>query len=283
MVATRHRIQQKADPVQTYWRDIDNYQLLSHEEEVELARRARQGDTGARHKLVTANLRFVVRVARGYAGRGLSLMELISEGNVGLLAAVERFDERRGYKFITYAVWWIRQAILKALVQVGRARRSPMSRINDLRRIERDARALSQELGRIPTFDEVLHSANLNPARAQKALEEARDDVSIDAPFFEGEDRGWEGVLADESRAPDRELDHVLRGDAIRACLAELDERERVVICSYYGLDGYSPMTLEQIGEIVGVTRERVRQLRDGALAKMRCRHGAELADFSQN
>ena len=282
MIATQHR-SSSSDPVEAYWRDIDGYELLSHADEMDLAFRARHGDERARQRLVTANLRFVVRVAREYAGRGLSLMELISEGNMGLLAAVDRFDETRGFKFITYAVWWIRQSILKALVQVGRARRSPMSRINDLRRIERDAQQLGQHLGRAPTFAEVLESSQLSEGRAQHALEESRSDISLDAPLFDDEERGWEAVLADESAAADAQLDDAMLIELVQDCLSLLDKRERLVICSYYGLDGYTPMTLEQIGGIVGVTRERVRQLRDGALEKMRRGQVDGLLEFSQN
>jgi RNA polymerase primary sigma factor len=282
MVATQQR-SRGTDPVEAYWRDIDSYELLSHADEMALAFSARHGDACARQRLVTANLRFVVRVAREYAGRGLSLMELISEGNVGLLAAVDRFDETRGFKFITYAVWWIRQAILKALVQVGRARRSPMSRINDLRRIERDAQQLSQDLGRVPSFAEVLDSAQLSEGRAQNALEESRSDVSLDAPLFDDEERGWGAILADESAAADIQLDHTMLTDMVRDRMQVLDKRERLIICSYYGMDGYSVMTLEEIGRIVGVTRERVRQLRDGALEKMRRGHVDELMEFSRN
>lgn len=283
MAPTSTQPQYDDSPVQAYWRDIDHYQLLTHAQEIDLARRSRQGDAEARQQLVTANLRFVVRIARGYTGRGLSLMELISEGNMGLMAAVERFDERRGFKFITYAVWWIRQAILKALVQVGRARRSPMSRINDLRQIERDAQTLCQKLGRVPTFTEVVETSKLNPMRAQNALEEARDDVSLDAPVFFGEERGWDAVLAADDSDPGQKLDQLLQRDAVQACLRGLDEREQLVLRSYYGLNGFTPMTLEQIGAIVGVTRERVRQLRDAALHKIRAQHGDQLADVSQN
>ena len=255
--------------METYWRDIDSYELLDRAEEIALARRARQGDAEARERLVTANLRFVVRVAREYTGRGLSLMELVSEGNMGLLTAVERFDETRGFKFITYAVWWIRQAILKALAQVGRARRSPMSRLNDLRSMERQTRRLSQKLGRLPTFAEILAVSDMNPSRAHNALAEARADISLDASMFHGEDRKRVVALADRTAMVDQQVEASQLDEMIRQSLAVLDERERLIICSYYGLEGYSPMTLGKIGSIVGVTRERVRQLRDSALEKM--------------
>ncbi len=283
MVAAQHGPGRDGEPLEAYWRDIDSYELLGHEEEIELARRARQGDARARERLVTANLRFVVRVAREYTGRGLTLMELVSEGNMGLLWAVDRFDETRGFKFITYAVWWIRQSILKALAQVGRARRAPMSRLNDLRRLERTARHLCQKLGRVPTLAEVGAASALRPSRLRNALTEARTDVSLEAPFCADEERAWGTILADGAAVADRQLEAAETRRIVEQCLAVLDERERTIIRAYYGLDGNAPLTLEQIGIGVGVTRERVRQLRDGALAKMRDALGAELPAFSRN
>jgi RNA polymerase primary sigma factor len=283
MIAAKNDSFGNFDPVESYWRDIDQYELLSQDEEFELARKARKGDEQARQKLVTANLRFVVRVAREYAGRGLSLMELISEGNMGLLSAVERFDAERGFKFITYAVWWIRQAILKALSQASRARRAPMSRINDLRKVERDTRKLSQRLGRTPTFDELVEHMPLSQMRARNALEEAHRDISLDAPFYAADDEGWESLLAVEEADAEELLEASLLAEKMRDCLRKLDERERRIICSYFGLEGYAPMTLEQIGRILGLTRERVRQLRDEALGKMRSRDGTQLRAFSRN
>jgi RNA polymerase primary sigma factor len=283
MVAMQREPGRGSERTDAYWRDIDSYGLLGHDEEVKLARRSRHGDAVARERLVTANLRFVVRVAREYAGRGLTLMELVSEGNLGLLSAVDRFDETRGFKFITYAVWWIRQAILKALAQAGRVRRAPISRINDLRQLEREAQQLSQYLGRGPTHDEVLAASILRPSRVRNALSEARADVSLDAPLFDGEGRAWDEVLADQSAAPDRQLTGTELDEMVERCLGSLDARARLVVCSYYGLGGYSPMTLAQIGDLVGVTRERVRQLRDGALARMRSILGPALPEFSRN
>ena len=283
MIAAKDNSFGSFDPVESYWRDIDQYELLSQDEEFALARRARNGDEQARQKLVTANLRFVVRIAREYVGRGLSLMELISEGNMGLLKAVDRFDAERGFKFITYAVWWIRQAILKSLSQATKARRAPMSRINDLRRIERDTRQLSQRLGRTPTFEELVEHMSLSQLRARNALEEAHRDISLDAPFYPDDEPGWESLLAVDEGGAEEQLEESLLAELMQDCLQKLDERERRIICSYFGLEGYAPMTLEQIGRILGLTRERVRQLRDEALGKMRSRDGVQLRAFSRN
>ena len=283
MIAAKDNSFGSFDPVESYWRDIDQYELLSQDEEFALARRARNGDEQARQKLVTANLRFVVRIAREYVGRGLSLMELISEGNMGLLKAVDRFDAERGFKFITYAVWWIRQAILKSLSQATKARRAPMSRINDLRRIERDTRQLSQRLGRTPTFEELVEHMSLSQLRARNALEEAHHDISLDAPFYPDDEPGWESLLAVDEGGAEEQLEESLLAELMQDCLQKLDERERRIICSYFGLEGYAPMTLEQIGRILGLTRERVRQLRDEALGKMRSRDGVQLRAFSRN
>jgi len=269
--------------VEAYWRDVEHYDLLTQEEEIELSRRARNGDEEARQRLVTANLRFVVSVAREYTGRGLSLMELISEGNMGLLEAVRRFDESRGFKFITYAVWWIRQSILKALAQVGKVRRAPASRLNDLRRIERGSEALSQRLGRVPTLEELVEDLSISQERACNALEVARQDLSLDAPLYGDGEESLAAFFAAEDADVEKEFEEKGLAEMLRECMEVLNERERQIICSYFGLEGHNPVTLEQIGTVLGLTRERIRQLRDKALSKMRRRCRERLLTFSHN
>jgi RNA polymerase primary sigma factor len=271
------------DLTELYWRDIKDAEPLSREKEVEYFRRARAGDQEARQVLVTANLRFVVSVAREYKDYGLSLVELISEGNMGLMEAVKRFDETRGFKFITYAVWWIRQAILKALAENGKIARPPMSQINDLQKIEKESSALAQELGRAPTFDEIAASVDISLERTRNALEVGQQDVSLDAPAFLDEETTVLQVFAAEQEGLDEHFEREEMKQRVNACLGVLDEREYQIVRAYFGLEDTRPMTLEEIGEALGVTRERVRQLRNRALEKMKAQCGELLLEFSSN
>ena len=189
------------DLSESYWRDIQHFQPLSRQREIELVHRARAGDERAMHQMVEANLRFVVRIARGYHGRGLSFMELISEGNLGLMEAVQRFDETRGFKFITYAVWWIRQAILRALAEHGKIARPPLSRVNDLQKVERWTSILAQKLGRDPTPEEIANSAKLSLERTHNALYMAQPDISMDVPTLPDEREPLMATFA--ARTPD--------------------------------------------------------------------------------
>ncbi|MEW6755756.1 MAG: RNA polymerase sigma factor RpoD/SigA [Candidatus Latescibacterota bacterium] len=271
------------DPTELYWRDIKDAEPLSREREVELFARAREGDVAARHELVMANLRFVVSVAREYKDYGLTLIELISEGNIGLMEAIRRFDETRGFKFITYAVWWIRQAILKALAQQGKIARPPMSQINDLQKIEKEASQLAQQLGRAPTYDEVAASVDISAERTRNAMEVGQSDVSLDAPAYADEEAPLHTVFCSDQEGIDERYEKEQMRRAVQACLGVLSEREHQILRYYFGLDDTQPKTLEEIGDAMGITRERVRQLRNRALDKMRSQWGGLLVEFSNN
>ena len=214
----------------------------------------------------------------------MSFLELIAEGNFGLLEAVKRFDETRGFKFITYAVWWIRQAILKALAEQSRAARPPMSQVNDLQKVEKLSARLTQQLGRAPTLEEIAAAADISFERTRNAIELSQNDVSLDAPLAdsEGEDTMM-AVMASEGPCFEESYDCAALHQALHNSLDSLDEREQLIVRSYYGLQGLDPMTLEQIGEILGLTRERVRQLRDRALERVRTEHGDMLLELSIN
>ena len=272
-----------SDSVELYWRDIRDAEPLTREQEVELFKRARTGDEQAHQDIVTANLRFVVSVARDYKDYGLSLIELISEGNIGLLEAVRRFDESRGFKFITYAVWWIRQAILKALAEQGKIARPPMSQLNDLQKIEKDSGALAHRLGRAPTFEEIAAHVDISRERTFNAVRVGQQDISFDAPAFPDDETPLVAVFATEQEGVDDLLEKTQMEQTLQDCLDLLDKREYQIICSYFGLGDFRAMTLEEIGEFMGVTRERVRQLRNRALEKMRLHSGDLLAEFSSN
>ncbi len=271
------------DSVAAYWRDIQHYKPLSRQREGDLFRRAHAGDQQAIEELVQANLRFVVRVAKEYTGRGLSFIELISEGNMGLLEAVKRFDETRGFKFITYAVWWIRQAILKALAHSSKIAQPPMSQINDLQKVEKRAGILSQSLGRAPTLEEIASEADMTPQRAYNAVLASSSDLSLDEPAFDEENTPHIAYLRDEHSDIEAGFERDLLEKVLHQCRSILDEREGYIIRCYFGLDGCEEATLQQIGERMGLTRERVRQLRDRALSKIRISFGELLGELSEN
>ena len=266
-----------------YWRDIKDAEPLSREEEVSLFKRAKAGDEEARQALVRANLRFVVRVAREYHESGLSLIELISEGNVGLLEAVQRFDETRGFKFITYAVWWIRQAILRALAEHGKIARPPLSRVSDRQKVEKEADVLAQELGRAPTVEEIAACVDFSAERIRNAFEMGQLDLPLDAPVFADSEVTFAQIfVSSEPGSHERFVDREMRA-AVADCLKVLDARESHIVRAYFGFDDSPPKTLEEIGESMGVTRERVRQLRNRALEKMKDECGGQLVEFSNN
>lgn len=239
--------------------------------------RARAGDTAAADALVTVNLRFVVTIAKKYTNYGMSFSELIAEGNCGLLEAVKRFDETRGFKFITYAVWWIRQGILKALAEQSRAARPPMSQVNDLQKVEKNAARLTQKLGRTPTAEEIAVSADINLERARSAIELRQSDVSLDAPLSgEDGDDSMQAVPAAEGPGFDEDFEQGALIQALHECIDCLDEREQLILRAYFGLQQAHPMTL-------GLTRERIRQLRDRALERVRSEYGDLLLELSSN
>ncbi len=271
------------NPTELYWREIKNAQPLSRADEVRLFKRARQGDEEARQQIIQANLRFVVSVARNYRGYDMTFGELISEGNVGLLEAVKRFDENRGFKFITYAVWWIRQAILKALAEQSRITRPPRSQINDLQKIDKVASSLSQELGRSPTYNEIATTVDISAQRTHNATEVAQQDLSFDAPTYPDGDATMYATFAADGEDADEEFMGAEMRDTLAGCLGVLEKREYEILRRYFGLEDLEPMTLEEIGGFLGVTRERVRQLRNRALEKLRDSCGEILSEFSTN
>ncbi|MEO7360328.1 MAG: RNA polymerase sigma factor RpoD/SigA [Gemmatimonadaceae bacterium] len=254
-----------------YLRDISAYPLISREEEAELARRIRVGDQEALDKLVRSNLRFVVSVAKKYQNQGVSLSDLINEGNLGLIRAAHKFDETKGIKFISYAVWWIRQAILQALAEQSRIVRVPLNRAGTLHRIGRRANALLQELGREATHAEIAEGMDITEEEVAKTMSISQVHLSLDAPLTPGEDNRLLDYLADTiNPTPDEQTFEKALTDAIVDSLASLKEREAKILRLYFGLDEAEPMTLEEIGSLLGITRERVRQIKEKALSRLR-------------
>jgi RNA polymerase primary sigma factor len=255
--------------VATYLREISDSTPLSSKEEGDLARKIRAGDEGARNLLVEANLRFVVSVAKQYQNRGLSLAELISAGNVGLMTAAARFDETKGFKFISYAVWWIRQSILQTLSEQSTVR-MPVNRLDMLSKISRTSEALRQE-GKNPSLDVVAATLGFSEQEVEQTLVTGQSVRSLDAPFDDGEDRCLMDSLSDSEQvsAEDQMLEFTLKED-IAVALEGLSEREAEVLRLYYGLGKDRPLTLDQIGTRIKLTRERVRQIKELALSKLR-------------
>ena len=254
-----------------YLREISAYPLLSREEEAELARRIREGDEEALDKLVRSNLRFVVSVAKKYQNQGVALGDLINEGNLGLIRAARKFDETKGIKFISYAVWWIRQAILQALAEQSRIVRVPLNRAGALHRIGRRSSVLLQELGREPTVEEIADELDLSHEEVQRTLAISQSHLSLDAPITPGEDNRLLDYLPDQfSPGPDDETYDRALSTTIEEALGTLKEREARILRLYFGLDGQEAMTLEEIGSLLGITRERVRQIKEKALARLR-------------
>jgi RNA polymerase primary sigma factor len=254
-----------------YLRDVSRHELLTPEEEIALGRLAREGNEDAIQKLVRANLRFVISVAKKYQNRGVSLIDLIQEGNVGLVTAAKKFDVDQGVKFISYAVWWIRQAILAALANQGRAVRVPLNRASDLARIFRERERLKQELGRDPSVNEVADAAMLTPEVVTYLQTLNAAEIRLDAPIGDSEDSQLvERFMFDEADRPEEAVEDRLLTEHIDRALDTLTPRDARVVRLYFGLDGGREHTLEEIGNMLGVTRERVRQLRDRALKRLR-------------
>ncbi len=254
-----------------YLRDISRYPLITQVEEVALAERIHQGDQEALDTLVRSNLRFVVSVAKKYQNQGVSLADLINEGNLGLIRAAHKFDESRGIKFISYAVWWIRQAILQALAEQSRIVRVPLNRAGELHRIGRRTSVLQQELGRDPTAGEIAEGMDIDLAEVERTLSISQAHVSLDAPMTPGEDNRLIDYLPDaaERSADAATMEHALT-EGIEHVFKSLREREAKILRLYFGLDGPDPMTLEEIGAMMGITRERVRQIKEKALLRLR-------------
>jgi RNA polymerase primary sigma factor len=254
-----------------YLKEISAYPLIDRDEEVRLAKLIRGGEEGALDKLVRSNLRFVVSVAKKYQNQGVPLSDLINEGNLGLIRAAHKFDETKGIKFISYAVWWIRQAILQALAEQSRIVRVPLNRAGALHRIGRKSSSLLQELGREPTAEEIAEEMSLSQDEVERTLAISQSHLSLDAPIKPGEDSRLLDYLPDQfSPGPDDEAyDHALR-QTIEEALATLKDREARIVRLYFGLDETEPMTLEEIGTQLGITRERVRQIKERALERLR-------------
>ena len=260
-----------------YLQEIGKIELLEPEEEVDLARRIKEGDQEALHKLTRANLRFVVSVAKKYQGQGLSLADLINEGNYGLIKAAQRFDETRGFKFISYAVWWIRQAILQALAEQSRVVRLPLNRIGTISKIRKASARLQQEFERKPNIEELADELEIDVKKVREAMQHTSRHLSMDAPFNEEDDNSLLDVLPDEeSDDPDNDMmDESVKIDIERA-LSMLHPREAEITRLYFGIGREHPLTLEEIGKRFDLTRERVRQIKEKALRKLRQRHRRE-------
>jgi len=259
--------------LERYLHEIGEMPLLSAEEEVELARRIRQGDHEALTKLTRANLRFVVSVAKQYQNQGLSLDDLINEGNLGLIKAATRFDETRGFKFISYAVWWIRQSILQALAEQSRVVRLPLNRVGALNRIGKALSTLEQEYEREPTAEEIAAELDMTVNEVNYALRIGGKHLSLDAPIYYGDDKDsrlMDMLTNQTSDAPDEDLLEESLKKELEGVLSSLTRREAEVIRLYFGLGLERPLTLEEIGEHFKLTRERVRQIKEKALRRLR-------------
>ena len=254
-----------------YFDDIAESKPLSREREVELSARIREGDMVARDELVQANLRFVIDVAKKYQNRGLSLSDLISAGNLGLLTAAERFDGTKGFKFISYAVWWIKQSILQTIAEHARTVRLPLNKLSLLKDISKISRRLGQGRETDPDIDEIADELDVPAQEVLDTMLSARTVRSLDEAFEEDDDRSLLNVLADGTQqTPDADVLRDSAREQLDEVLENLDERELRIINLYFGLDGSESLTLEQIGGLMGLTRERVRQLKERALGKLR-------------
>jgi RNA polymerase primary sigma factor len=254
-----------------YLTEIAKVDLITAEQEAELAKRIRNGDQIALEKLVKANLRFVVSVAKQYQNNGMSLGDLINEGNVGLIKAASRFDETRGFKFISYAVWWIRQSIMQALAEQSRIVRLPLNRVGSLNKISKAFSELEQKYHREPSVEEIANLLDISVDEVMNNQQLSGRHVSVDAPFVQGEENSLLDVLQDNGeQTPDQGLMEGSLRKEVKRALSTLSERESLVISSYFGLDGSQAMTLEEIGEKFDLTRERVRQIKEKATRKLK-------------
>ncbi|MEJ2628080.1 MAG: sigma-70 family RNA polymerase sigma factor [bacterium] len=254
-----------------YLQEIGEVSLLSPEEEVELARRIKANDKVALEKLTKANLRFVVSVAKQYQNQGLTLGDLINEGNLGLIKAAKRFDETRGFKFISYAVWWIRQSILQALAEQSRVVRLPLNRVGDLNKIGKALSDLEQSYERAPSTKEIADKLEMSPDEVMDTMKISGQHISLDAPFNQTEENSLLDVIENENQdSPDNYLLNESLSIEIKRALKTLSEREEKVVKLYFGLDREHPLTLEEIGEKFELTRERVRQIKEKAIKKLR-------------
>jgi len=259
------------DPVRMYLKEIGRVPLLTPEEEIELAKRKEEGDEEAKRKLAEANLRLVVSIAKRYVGRGMLFLDLIQEGNLGLLKAVEKFDYRKGYKFSTYATWWIRQAITRAIADQARTIRIPVHMVETINKLIRVSRNLLQELGREPSPEEIAKEMDISVDKVREIMKIAQEPVSLETPIGEEEDSHLGDFVEDpDAKAPVEEASFTLLREQLDEVLKTLTEREQKVLRLRFGLDDGRARTLEEVGQIFGVTRERIRQIEAKALRKLR-------------
>jgi RNA polymerase primary sigma factor len=264
------------DPVRMYLREIGRVRLLTAAEEVSLAKRIERRDPEARAVLIEANLRLVVSVAKRYVGRGLAFLDLIQEGNVGLIRAVEKFDYRMGYKFSTYATWWIRQAVTRAIADQARTIRVPVHMVETINHLSRVQRQLVQALGHEPTIDEIAHELEVTPDRVREIQKVAQEPVSLETPVGEEEDSELGKLIEDPSTlGPADAAAHRIRCQEVEGVLSQLTDRERKVLELRFGLRGEEPRTLQQVAQRFGVTRERIRQIETRTLEKLEVDHDA--------
>jgi RNA polymerase primary sigma factor len=262
-------VETTTDALQLFLREAGRHPLLNAAQEVELAKRIERGDMGAKQTMIQSNLRLVVSIAKNYRNQGLPFLDLIQEGTLGLIRAVEKFDWRRGYKFSTYATWWIRQAVARALADKARTIRMPVHIVERMQKLNRAERTLWTQLGREPTLEEIAEEANLPIAQAHEVKAAARASTSLDQPVGEQEDAVFGDFVANDDPLPEEKVEDSLRSEALAQALAALSERERHVIILRYGLADAEPKTLEDIGRRLGLTRERVRQIETEALKRL--------------
>jgi len=268
---TKQVTNRESKSLDKYLQDISKIPLITAEEEVELAQRIRKGDQKALDTLTTANLRFVVSVSKQYQNQGLSLPDLINEGNAGLVKAAKRFDETRGFKFISYAVWWIRQAILSALAEQSRIVRLPLNKIGSINKINKAYSFLEQENERAPSAEEIAKNLDLSLSDVQQSMKISGRHVSMDAPLKDGETFSlYDVVNSEESPRPDNDLMKDSLNIELNRALDTLSEKEAEVIRNYYGISKKHPMSLQEIGVSFGLTRERVRQIKEKAIRRLR-------------
>jgi RNA polymerase primary sigma factor len=274
--------QTSSDPVRLYFHDMGRVPLLTAVEEVSLARRIERHDEEARRRLIEANLRLVVSIAKRHAGRGMPLLDLIQEGNIGLMRAVEKFDYRRGFKFSTYATWWIRQAVTRALADQSRTIRVPVHMVENIHKVIRVQRLLIQELGREPTPEEIAAEMGVSPERVREIQKISQEPVSLENPVGdEGDSQLGDFIEDEQSVAPSDAVGELMQGEDLSRVLELLTSRERRVLEMRYGLTDGRPHTLEEVGVQFGVTRERIRQIEAKTLAKLRAyREARSLRDF---
>ena len=259
------------DPVRMYLKEIGKISLLSLDEETELSKKIAEGDEMAKNRLAESNLRLVVSIAKRYVGRGMLFLDLIQEGNIGLMKAVEKFDATKGYKFSTYATWWIRQAITRAIADQARTIRVPVHMVETINKLSRFQRQLTLELNREPTDEELVEKMNMSPEKIREVIKIAQDPVSLETPIGEEEDSHLGDFVPDESNmSPEDFTVHEMLKEEISDVLLTLTEREEQVLRLRFGLDDGSSKTLEEVGQMFGVTRERIRQIEAKALRKLR-------------